>query len=308
MNTQPYSIRYWPTWLGLGLLWCLTRLPYAWQTGIGRLLGTTFRLFASNRKHIAEVNFSLCFPELSDQERQKLLADHFTSLGIGIMEIAMSWWATKQQLEKLVTIDGLQHLQDALKDGRGVILLSAHFTTLEIGGRLLALHAPFHVMYRKHKNPVIERVMKNARIRNFDKAIPRKDLRAMLRSLKQNIPVWYAPDQDYGAKHSIFAPFFGIQAASITASSRIARMSNAAIVPFFQTRLNTGMNAWQTLQRRWLLPGYGRMGRYNLCYQPYCHVLWAVSDARTCSTTSLTVASSMLLSLLCTQRACGCQG
>ncbi len=237
MNTQPYSIRYWPTWLGLGLLWCLTRLPYAWQTGIGRLLGATFRLFASNRKHIARVNFSLCFPELSEQERQKLLADHFASLGIAIMEIAMSWWATEKQLEKLVTIDGLQHLQDALMRGKGVILLSAHFTTLEIGGRLLALHAPFHVMYRKHKNPVIERVMKNARTRNFDKAIPRKDLRAMLQSLKQNIPVWYAPDQDYGAKHSIFAPFFGIQAASITASSRIARMSGAAIVPFFQTRL-----------------------------------------------------------------------
>jgi KDO2-lipid IV(A) lauroyltransferase len=237
MNTQPYSIRYWPTWLGLGLLWCLTRLPYSWQTGIGRLLGNTFRLFASDRRHIAQVNLSLCFPELSEQERQRLLVEHFISLGIAIMETAMSWWAKERQLEKLVKIDGLQHLHAALQGGRGVILLSAHFTTLEIGGRLLALHAPFHVMYRKHKNIVIERVMRNARIRNFDKAIPRKDLRAMLQSLKQNLPVWYAPDQDYGARHSIFAPFFGIPAASITASSRIARMSGAAIVPFFQTRL-----------------------------------------------------------------------
>ena len=149
----------------------------------------------------------------------------------------MSWWATEKQLQKLVSIDGLQHLQDALQGGKGVILLSAHFTTLEIGGRLLALHAPFHVMYRKHKNPVIEQVMRKARIRNFEKAIPRKDLRTLLQSLKQNLPVWYAPDQDYGAKHSIFAPFFGIPAASITATSRIARMSGAAIVPFFQTRL-----------------------------------------------------------------------
>jgi KDO2-lipid IV(A) lauroyltransferase len=181
MNTQPYSIRYWPTWLGLGLLWCLTRLPYSWQTGIGRLLGNTFRLFASSRRHIAQVNFSLCFPELSEQERQQLLVDHFRSLGIAIMETAMSWWATDKQLEKLVKIDGLQHLHDALQDGKGVILLSAHFTTLEIGGRLLALHTPFHVMYRKHKNPVIERVMRNARIRNFDKAIPRKDLRTFFR-------------------------------------------------------------------------------------------------------------------------------
>ena len=183
------------------------------------------------------MNFSLCFPELTDQQRQKLLVDHFASLGIGIMETAMSWWATKKQLQKLVSIDGLQHLHDALQGGKGVILLSAHFTTLEIGGRLLALYAPFHVMYREHKNPVIERVMRNARTRNFDKAIQRKDLRTLLHSLKQNLPVWYAPDQDYGRKHSIFAPFFGVQAASITATSRIARMSGAAIVPFFQTRL-----------------------------------------------------------------------
>ncbi len=237
MNSRPYSIRYWPTWLGLGLLWCLSRLPYAWQTGIGRLLGNTFRRFASSRREIAQLNFSLCFPELTAQQRQKLLADHFASLGIGIMETAMSWWSTKDQLEKLVKIDGLQYLHDALKGGKGVILLSAHFTTLEIGGRLLALHAPFHVMYRKHKNPVIEQVMRKARIRNFEKAIPRKDLRTLLQSLKQNLPVWYAPDQDYGAKHSIFAPFFGLQAASITATSRLARMSDAAIVPFFQTRM-----------------------------------------------------------------------
>ena len=237
MNTRPYSIRYWPTWLGLGLLWCLSRLPYAWQMGIGRLLGNITRRFASARRDIAALNISLCFPELSGQEQQKLLIDHFTSLGIAIMETAMSWWATDKQLQKLVSIEGLQHLQDALQGGRGVILLSAHFTTLEIGGRLLAQHAPFHVMYRKHKNPVIEQVMRKARIRNFDKAIPRKDMRAMLQSLKQNLPVWYAPDQDYGAKHSIFAPFFGVQAASITATSRIARTSGAAIVPFFQTRL-----------------------------------------------------------------------
>ncbi|MGB5443531.1 MAG: LpxL/LpxP family Kdo(2)-lipid IV(A) lauroyl/palmitoleoyl acyltransferase [Gammaproteobacteria bacterium] len=237
MDIRPYSIRYWPTWIGLGLLWCLSRLPYAWQTAIGRVLGNMFRRLAASRRQIAQVNFSLCFPELTDQQRRKLLADHFASLGIGIMETAMSWWATKKQLQKLVSIDGLQHLHDALQGGKGVILLSAHFTTLEIGGRLLALHAPFHVMYREHKNPVIERVMRNARTRNFDKAIQRKDLRTLLHSLKQNLPVWYAPDQDYGSKHSIFAPFFGVQAASITATSRIARMSGAAIVPFFQTRL-----------------------------------------------------------------------
>lgn len=247
MDTRSYSIRYWPTWLGMFLLWCLSRLPWRWQTGIGRLLGNTFRLFASQRRHITEVNLALCFPELSETERRKLLTDNFVSLGIGIMEMAMSWWGSDRRLQKLVTIEGLPHLHDALKNNKGVILLSAHLTTLEIGGRLLALHAPFHVMYRKHKNPVIESVMRNARIRNFDKAIPRKDLRTMLKSLKDNMPVWYAPDQDYGPKQSLFAPFFGVQAASVTGTSRLARMSGAAVVPFFQTRLPNGKGYRLTL-------------------------------------------------------------
>lgn len=247
MDTRSYSIRYWPTWLGMFLLWCLSHLPWRWQTGIGRLLGNTFRLFASQRRHIAEVNLALCFPELSETERRKLLADNFVSLGIGIMEMAMSWWGSDRRLQKLVTIEGLPHLHDALKNNKGVILLSAHLTTLEIGGRLLALHTPFHVMYRKHKNPVIESVMRNARIRNFDKAIPRKDLRTMLKSLKDNMPVWYAPDQDYGPKQSLFAPFFGVQAASVTGTSRLARMSGAAVVPFFQTRLPNGKGYRLTL-------------------------------------------------------------
>jgi len=139
--------------------------------------------------------------------------------------------------EGLTRLDGLEHLHRALAQGKGVILLSAHFTTLEIGGRLLSMQSPFHVMYRPHKNAAFESVLQAARTRHFRKAIPRGDLRGMLRSLKENIPVWYAPDQDYGREQSIFVPFFGIRTASITGTSRLARISKAPVVPFFQTRL-----------------------------------------------------------------------
>ena len=237
MHRHPYSIRYWPTWMAIAVLWCLSRLPFTWQLAIGRFIGRTFQQFAGRRRAIAAVNLSLCFPELSAGERDRILAEQFISMGIGVLEMAMSWWAPARRLKKLARVEGLQHLQDALDRDKGVILLSAHFTTLEIGGRLLALHAPFHVMYREHKNAAFDRVMKSARIRHFGKAIPRGDLRGMLRSLQHNMPVWYAPDQDYGREQSIFVPFFGIPAASITATSRLARISSAAVVPFFQTRL-----------------------------------------------------------------------
>jgi KDO2-lipid IV(A) lauroyltransferase len=223
--------------MAIAVLWCLSRLPFTWQLAIGRFIGRTFQQFAGRRRAIAAVNLSLCFPELSAGERDRILAEQFISMGIGVLEMAMSWWAPARRLKKLARVEGLQHLQDALDRDKGVILLSAHFTTLEIGGRLLALHAPFHVMYREHKNAAFDRVMKSARIRHFGKAIPRGDLRGMLRSLQHNMPVWYAPDQDYGREQSIFVPFFGIPAASITATSRLARLSGAAVVPFFQTRL-----------------------------------------------------------------------
>ena len=237
MDTKPYSIRYWPTWSGIALLWCLSHLPYTWQHAIGRRIGMLFHRLAGRRRSIAAVNLSLCFPELSTSEREKILTEQFVSMGIGVMETAMSWWSPDRRLGQLAHLDGLQHLQAALSRGKGVILLSAHFTTLEIGGRLLALQSPFHVMYREHKNAAFDRVMKSARIKHFGKAIARGDLRGVLRSLRDNVPVWYAPDQDYGREQSVFVPFFGIPAASITATSRLARISGAAVVPFFQTRL-----------------------------------------------------------------------
>jgi len=237
MPANPDSIRYWPTRLGLGLLWCLSRLSYAWQLRTGRLFGRLFRSLAPRRRHIAEVNLLLCFPDMAPAARAQLVEELFDSLGIGLLEMSLSWWAPDEKLEKLVTLEGLEHLQAALQQGKGAILLSGHFTTLEIGGRLLSLHTPFHVMYREHKNPAFEAAMTAARIRHYKKAIPRGDTRGMLQSLRENMPVWYAPDQDFGAGNSLFAPFFGVPAASITATSRLARISGAPVVPFFQTRL-----------------------------------------------------------------------
>ena len=228
--------RYWSTWFGLGILRGIAQLPYYWQFHIGKLIGRAMYLLSRRRRHIAEVNLRLCFPEFDAQQRRRLLKKHFASLGMSLVETAMSWWTPDARMRKLAQVEGLGHIEQALRHGKGVILLSAHFTNLEIGTHLLAIHTRFHAMYKSHKNPLFDTVMKRAREARCEKAIPSDDVRGMLNSLKQNIPVWYASDQNYGLKHSVFVPFFGIPAATNPAPLRLARLSGAPIIPFMIQR------------------------------------------------------------------------
>jgi len=229
--------RFWPTWLMFGSLWLVTRLPFSWQMRVGNTIGAIAYRAAHRRRHIADINIGLCFPDKTEQQRRRLVRTHFDSLGRGIVETALCWWGRDEQLRHRFYCIGKNNLTEAIERGKGVILLSAHFTTLELGGRLLSLSEPFHVLYRQHKNPLFESVMHRARQRRFDKAIPRDNTRALLASLKAGLPVWYAPDQNHGGAHSTFSPFFGIPASTLTSTARIAGLSGAAVVPFFQVYL-----------------------------------------------------------------------
>lgn len=232
--------RYWPLWLGLGVMRLVAMLPYRLQMAIGSLIGWFMYHLVPERRVYATINLELCFPEYSAAQRKQLLRKHFDSLGKGMIETAIAWWTPASRLQKLHSIKGLEHLDRALEKGKGVILLSAHFTTLEIGGCLLAQHRQFNAMYRKHNNPLFDAIMLKRRANNFEGTHERKDVRGVLRTLKQNKVVWYAADQDYGRAHSVFAPFFGVPAALITATARIAKLSGAPVVPFFQTRREDG--------------------------------------------------------------------
>ena len=231
---------HWPAWLGFGLLRLLTWLPWPLAMASGRGLGALLYRLPLKTRDYARTNIRLCFPDLDAAARRRLLRAHYTSLGMSLVETAMAWWAPARKLRDRYRIEGLEHLDAALARGRGALLLSAHFTTLELGGRLLSLERPFAVMYRDQKNPVADRIMRRARQRHFRRAIHRNDVRQMLRALKENTPVWYAPDQNYSGRNFVFAPFCGIPAATNTATGRISRAAGAPVLPFFQRRTASG--------------------------------------------------------------------
>ena len=216
--------------MGLSAMWLAAHLPYPLQVHVGQCLGLLSYYFARSRRHICEVNLRLCFPELSEQEHKKLVIKTFRSNGIGLIEVAIAWFRDPEDYRSRTTVTGLENLEAAIAEGKGVLLLGAHFSSLEMGGFLFNLVGDMDVTYRPNKNPLFQAAMFNGRIRHFRHVYDRKDTRGAMRCLKAARILWYAPDQDYGAKHSVFVPFFGVQAATITATARFAKINDSAVV------------------------------------------------------------------------------
>lgn len=232
--------RYWATWCVTGGLAVLAQLPWRLQLATGRVLGHCALRFARRRRRIAEVNLAACLPELDADARRRLLVRHFEALGIGLIEVAACWWMPTWRLRHRVRITGLEHLEHAAAHGCGVLLLTAHFTTLEMGGRLLGLYHPVLAVYRPHENALIDYLMRRRRRVRCAGLIRRGDLRGMLQALRRGEAIWYAPDQAYLGARGVDAPFFGIPAPTNTATARIAAASGASVLPFFVRRRGDG--------------------------------------------------------------------
>jgi KDO2-lipid IV(A) lauroyltransferase len=233
--------KYWLTWTGLGLLWAACQLPYRWQMGVGRGIGRLAHRFAAERRAITRRNIELCFPDLSVEERNQLARQHFESLGMSLMEMGLARWASDEKLCSMTTISGAEYIQQTLDDGFGVILLSAHFTTLEISGRVLSLNCPpFDAVYRRFRSDFTTEVMASGREVSARRVIEKNDIKSMVRSLRQGTPVWYAPDQSYHLKQSALLPFFGVPAMTNTATGTLAKLGRAKALPFFPRRLPEG--------------------------------------------------------------------
>ena len=231
-----------PIWLLVGIAWCVVRLPLPVLMRVGVCIGWLGHGLAKRRVHITDVNLRLCFPELAEHERHALRKRVFRSTGIALIETAMAWLAPVKQLRARAHIHGLELIAEAQAAGHGVLLLGAHFSTLDIAGALLAEQLNLDVMYRYNKNPAIEALMRRGRARLYGGVLERGDVRTALRRLRDGHVLWYAVDQDFGRKHSVFAPFFGVPAASLTAAARFAKAGNARVLFFSHFR---GESPWR---------------------------------------------------------------
>ncbi len=205
------------------------------------MLGKVLHATLHQRRQIAARNLALCFPQLDAAARGAMLREHFAALGIGVFEFARAWWGSVSPLRRGLIIEGLEHLQAARAGGRGVIVVSGHFTTLEVCGRLLCdAGVPLAGMYRPHAGAVMEWAVKRGRLRYAAAMFTKNELRPAVKHLKQGGLLWYAPDQDPSRGDSVYVPFFGRQAHSLTSTHQLARLSGAAVIAFQHVRRSDG--------------------------------------------------------------------
>ena len=233
-------MQHWPAWAGIAFGWTLAHWPWWLARRAGSILGWLMRMTMVSRRRVARINLALCFPGLSQPQRRELLHAHFQSLGIGAFEFLRAWWGRLAPLDTRYTLDGLAHLQNAQASGRGVILISPHFTTLEICVRLLCRHVQITGMYRPHDSAALEWAVKRGRLRYTQAMFTRDELRPAIRLLKSGGVLWFAPDQETRRGESVFVPFFGQSAWSLTSTHQLARLSGALVLPLFHERLDNG--------------------------------------------------------------------
>ena len=233
--------RHWPAWLGIGLIRVLVWLPARWVIALGALFSAAVSPLLRARRHVIARNLELCFPELDPAAREALRRDATREMGRMLGEFALGWFASDRKLARLdVHTAGLEHLAATRAQGRGVLLVGGHFSHLELCARLVSRQIPIAGMYRRMDSDVFEYMVLRARLGYADTMFDKDQLRASVKYLKRGGTIWYAPDQDMRGKDSVFAPFFGISASTITATHHLARLSGAAVLPFFHRRTPDG--------------------------------------------------------------------
>ncbi len=233
--------RYWPLWLGIGLLWLVVQLPYPVIYRLGNAMGRLALRLMKRRAKIAYRNLELCFPEMSEAERHRMVVKNFESVGMGVMETGIAWFWPTKRINRWMDASGLEHIRAVQDSGRGVLLIGIHFLTLEMGARMFGIHNPGIGVYRPNDNPVLDWLQTWGRMRSNKSMIDRKDLKGMVRALKNGEIIWYAPDHDYGPRASVFAPLFAVKDAATTSGTwMLAKMSKACVVPFVPRRKPDG--------------------------------------------------------------------
>jgi lipid A biosynthesis lauroyl/palmitoleoyl acyltransferase len=232
--------RYWPIWLLFLLMMAGRLLPRRLWGLAGAGVGAVFYRTNAKRREIARVNLGLCFPGLDPGAREQIVRRHFRVHGQCLLDMSLVWWARPVFLDRYIKVEGLDHYRAAVDQGRPVILLTGHFSGLDIAGPVISRHFPQVGLIKPVKNPLVDWFIARGRRRFAGRVFLRdKGLRPVVRALQSGYGFYYLPDEDFGPERSVFVPFLGTVAATITALSRLARITNAAVLPTSVMRVSS---------------------------------------------------------------------
>jgi len=241
--------RYWPDWLALAFLRTVALLPLPLIWLIGGALGTLLYYLMTGRRHIAATNIRACFPELSPAEQRRLVRANFHAFVQASLATPIAWWGSKRRLQRLLRMPGKEHFDRALAAKKPVILLVAHFVAIELAGMALAPDYFIIDMYKRPRNPFFDWLIRARRRRFGGLLVERGEgIKPVIRGLRKGGSFYYLSDQDQGRDGAVFAPFFGVPAATLTALGRIAQLTGAVVIPSFARQLPWGRGYELTFQ------------------------------------------------------------
>lgn len=233
----PFSIillhpRYWLLWLLMGIIWLLVQvLPYRLLMVLGKGVGEALKLIGKKRIRYARINISRCFPDLSQEQQQKLLQENITATGQSLLETCIAWWMPAWRLRKLCKHDGIEVFQEALRDERPLIVVSLHFLNIDLNSQFVNLVAPrLDPLTRPSDNPVVRYLQLRGRTRFGNRTVNKDNIRGAFQTLRSDHALGYAPDQNYFDSNHVFSPFFGHLAATVTGTSILARKTRARCI------------------------------------------------------------------------------
>lgn len=229
--------RYWLTWTGFGLLWLVSRLPFNAQLGLGRALGISLYYLLPSRRHVTLTNIALAFPHLSATERIELAKENYRHVGMSLAEMATFWFRPTEWFIHRIQLQGKQHLADAMAEGKGVVLLQAHFTLVDFSASIMCQDYQAYAVFAKAKNQLFGSMLRYRRERYMQAMIENRDIRSMIKLLKKGALIWYSPDQTVAPSHGgIEVEYFGQPALTTPGTARIAAMTGARVIPMVPTR------------------------------------------------------------------------
>lgn len=224
--------KYWGVWVGILFLMILAILPWTLQYRLAELLGNLAFKNLKSRRETAIRNLELCFPEWIPELVYENARQVFIDQMIGVFETLNAWYCPKW-FKGRISIQGLEHIQKAQAEGKGALLLGTHSTLLDAGGYICSQFFEPDVVYRPQNNPLLDMLIYRCRATIYAHQIDHDDMRGLSRQLKNGRMIWYSPDQDFGLKQGVMAPFFGIPAATVTAHRRLMKIASAEAIPLY---------------------------------------------------------------------------